>query len=503
MVNLVWANDRYRIAAELLVTRVEVVPIADTIGSSLDLALQRLLIDTKDDPGVWDDLVGSLKSLRWRMLTNPQPRSANIRVKSATEEVIAQASHLVEAVGSRDVVNQVLALCEHLLSEDPPVGPVLLESILEVGTHNCVVVASTSAVDGLSRWLYPFGVSVMSPSELVHQDHEVEQVYVVGPPRFFPSAVVTAPVSSQIAFLLPHWFRDRALPRSPVCQYAEGAFRVERKLSPVPSDLSLAMPGDSRFPEDDLLPQPNWTAQAEADHEPGGEEVMARHVLLSGDLGVYLDDGDRIRTLDPTQPPQERLINIPTVSVVPGTYLVLRKDESDLEILYNAALNKLGSQADEVIASQCRWKKALSERISQQGERRVAEELHQMGVKAYNRVAEWVIPTLDMPQRKTDFQMLLRWLGISEQPAFDLAAKLRRKRLQLGQEMRAQLEGVLSNADLNPLLRTGYLELPANAQFRGMIAARVLATAPYQEIVSRQRVRVAFDDGDSGGRWLE
>jgi len=504
MTNVAWVNRRYQLATKVLESRVEVMLIGDESGANFDLSLRGILSYSRDDPDVWEDLIHSAKALRSRLLTNPESWDSNSRVHEAIEAVLEQVRLLGKVAGSISAVDQMFQSCEQLLTKDLVVGPILVESIHDVGACNCIVVTNTSAVNDLARWLQPLGVVVLSSSELIHQDHEVEQIYVVGPPRFFPSALVTAPVSSQIAFLLPHWFQDRNIPGSSISQYAEGAFVVQLKLSSVNPVATSTVPIDESVTEDDLLPSPQWTVKAEPDRQPIGEEVLARRVLLSGGFYVYLDDGERIRTLDPVQPPQERVASIPVDSVVPGTYLILRRRESEQGILYHAALNSFGTQAAEMMESQERWKEALGERINQLGADKAAEELREMGVKAFGRVAEWTRSTLDRPQRTIDFQLLLRWLGIKEQPTFDLATRLRRKRLLLGQEMRRELETILSTMDLTPLLRNGHLELlAADPQFRDMIAARVIAISPYQEIISRQRARVLLEDSEGGGQWLE
>src|SRR4029079_19591167 len=97
-------------------------------------------------------------------------------------------------------------------------------------------------------------------------------------------------------------------------------------------------------PEDELLPQPVWGERQSSEREPTFDEVEARKVLLSGSLAVWLDDGERIRTLDPAQPSGERVTYTPVSAVREGTFLLLRQGESERGALHQAALQLLGER---------------------------------------------------------------------------------------------------------------------------------------------------------------
>jgi hypothetical protein len=183
---------------------------------------------------------------------------------------------------------------------------------------------------------------------------------------------------------------------------------------------------------------------------------------------------------------------------------MLRKSQSEQSALYGAALSSFGKTAADMVKSQEAWKQALLDQIKIHGPSQVSRALSGIGVKAASRVAEWTASNLDRPQRTADFQLLLKHLGIPEQPTLRIATRLRSKRQQLGRAMRTELEAALSTADLSPLVTGGSLEVPATShQFRGMIVTRVLAVSPHQEIVQRQQTRVLFDDVEGRGRWLE
>jgi len=106
------------------------------------------------------------------------------------------------------------------------------------------------------------------------------------------------------------------------------------------------------------------------------------------------------------------------------------------------------------------------------------------------------------PQRDTDFTLLLEWLGEPSQPAFGNAITLRRAIYKASADLRRELEAAVDQADLVALERDGVLHLDVQRPgFRGMTVARVLARAPFTEIVNRRNVRVPSADGSS--QWLD
>ena len=113
------------------------------------------------------------------------------------------------------------------------------------------------------------------------------------------SSLVTAPVTEGVSFLLPAWFGDRSVPRSAIAPYAEGAIRIEAKAFTVgdASEPEWSAPVEPED-EDAHLPQPVWGSRQSSHREPSSDEVEAHKVLLSGDLAMWLDDGDRILRTD-------------------------------------------------------------------------------------------------------------------------------------------------------------------------------------------------------------
>lgn len=496
-------NTRYDNSVRITRNGVEIVAVGDPAGACFNVAVRRLMALVREEGSTYlDDLVGAAKALRWRQITQPQPTAFNPSLQCLALEVIKHAGRLRGAIGEQSLLDELVSSASVLAETDSEVGFALLRSIDEVGADTCVVVAaSRPAATGLESWLGDYRVLVLTAGDLEREQPEREQTYVIGPPRFYRSSLVTAPVTEAVSFLLPAWFGDRSVPPSAIAPYAEGAIRVEAR---------VFLEGDATEPvvdlqgggedEDEYLPQPAW-GKRDDDRVPTSEDVEARKLLLSGNLAMWLDDGDRIRSLDPDQPVGERVTYTDVSAVRPGTYLLLRQGETERSALYHAATARL-PRGDAVDQTQVAWKHSLAERIHEVGCGRVVGQLRDAGVKTADRARAWTDPNLIRPSSDLDFERLLRWLGIPVQPTFGHATTLRKTLYRVSAEIGKQLEGAVSAADLSDLDATGHLSLDIKTEgFRGILATRVLSISPFTEVVSRHDARVPFED--RSGQWLE
>lgn len=497
-------NRRYTASSSLAAYGVEIVAAADPPGARLDAAVRRLLISLRDDgPGLGDDMVGAAKALRWRRVTQPQPRSLNPGLRASSAEVAHQVRRLRGAMADEALLDEIAEAASLVTESDSPLGELLLRSIEEVGFVECAVVAASKpAKVALEAWLGGRGVLVVTAGEVELLPPNVDQAYVVGPPRFFSASLVTAPVTSEVSFLVPAWFHDHSIPRSAIAPFAEGAIQISAR---VITEGDVGEPDSEtvdREEEDELLPRPVWGTAPPVEREPSINEVEARKVLLSGDLAMWLDDGDRIRALDPDQPVGARVLYADVSSVRVGTHLLLRRGETERKAIYQAALNLVGVRRREVHATQEVWKHRLGQRLSELGNREVARQLKAAGIKTAERARAWTQPDLIRPNSDHDFKQLIMWLGLPIQPTFGHATLLRKLVYQASADIREELETAVSAADLSVLERDGHIALEVQtAGFRGILATRVLAISPHIEIVARHDARLPFED--RSGQWLE
>ena len=501
-------NQRYATSASLVQNGVELIAVGDRAGARFNLAVRNLIAAVRaDGPGPWDNLAGVAKALRWHLITQPQPVVLNPGLEKLAAEVTRQTHRLRGALADQNLLAEIAASATALASRDREsvVGMALLQTCLEAGADTCVVIAASKPAQlGLAPWLGKHGITVMTAGELERDHQSREQAYVVGPPRFYRASLTTAPVTEEVSFVLPAWFGDQNIPCSAIASHAEGAIRIHARVftmgdAPEPEPGVFAEVEDE---EDAYLPQPVWGKQNPEDREPTSEEVRASKILLSGNLAMWLDDGERIRSLDPWQPAGERVTYTDVAAVREGTYLLLRQGKTERGALHQAALAGLGPRAKAVANTQEKWKQLLTQRLQQHGYRQVEKDLRGAGIKTADRARAWTDPNLVRPKSDRDFELLLKWLGITIQPTFGHASLFRKMLYQASAEIGRQLEAAVSAADLTELENTGHISLDVRAEgLRGILATRVLAVSPFMQIISRHVARVPYED--PGGQWLE
>ena len=496
-------GDRYEAARCISQGTAELHAVADEAGARLDLAVQRLGYHVRgEDPEIWQDLLSAARAMRWRLVTNPAPPAYRAPDGELLEALTNTCGHMGRTVDeqTRLLLADLTDRASQAHTASRPTGTALLEALADLDFRSCVVFAASGrAQAALKDWFVSLRISVPVLAASSRQPQVVEQAYAVGPPSFFGAPVLTAPKARAIAYVLPSWVRERTLPESPLAAYAEGAINPRLKIFQVGREPVLDPPPPARG--DQLAPAPTWPPPTA--RPPRADEVMARKVLLSAGLAIWLDqEGEHIRSLHPARATGRRIELTDVPAIVPGSYLVLREGQTQSTMLYERALTLLAKHGREASDSQQRWKRALQNRIDQLGATEVARQLARAGVKCADRAHAWAQPTVVRPQVDQDFKLLLAWLGFPEKPHYALAAQLRSARQRALHEIREALEAAVSCADLATLEREGFLrlELPDRG-FRGMIATRVLAICPYTEPVRRTHVRQPFEDRRGG--WLE
>lgn len=482
----------------------EVVVVGDAVAERFDQSVRSLFgLIQRDGPEVWEQLARPAKALRWRLATDPAPVYGNQYLKSAVEAIDLSVSRLRSAVTDNDLLDEVAESAGALLRHESPIGRVLLDSVLEAGTPSCVVVAaSVRSREAMRSWLEPLGAVVVTHRELdAHGGKDI--AYFVGPPRFFQPGAVTSPHTSEISFIMPGWFSDRRIPRSPFSEYAEGALNVESKVVIVGASGLQGAESSVDMSEEELLPQPEWTGAHSPRDLSVEEQIDARKLLLSGEQALWLDeDGERIRSLDPTQPLGERVTYVDVSAVTPGVYLLLRDGASEQEALRARALDRLGGRAVSVSETQHRWKLSLSAQLAARGIRECERDLALLGVRSTRQLRSWTSAHVIRPQSDNDFNVLLGWLGLPIDETVRNATALRHEVYRAAAELRDRLEDAADALSLEELERTGHLRLKLDDPgFSGMFVSRVLAVSPASEVVSRYDIRVPF--ADEGARWLE
>jgi len=508
MIDLGNLNALYTAAASVARNGVvELVSIDDPDGARFNACLQRLSIVVREgDPEHWNDLLMIARQLRWRRVTEPYPAQYNQGREQLVTELttLAERRKFLAAEETRRILDELSdAAAVTGRTDGHPMGQLLLQSIEEVGCLECAaILVSARAAEGARYWFHELGVNVAIADRHGLEGLTVrDQAYFIGTPRLFGCSALTAPRAYSLTYIFPSWVWDQDLPQSEFSQVASGGIRPRAKRYHV----GARAPALRRCnpPEDQLVPGPLWARPSNACGSAGDDEVIARRVLLAGGRAMWLDqDGGWIRTLDPLQPVGERVHMHDEQAISPGMFLVLREGETESDVLYTRALDLLGSATDTVATSQGEWKDALRSRLRALGRRPVIQQLSKSGVHAARRAPFWTARTVVRPQSDADFVLLLEWLGLPPRSYVEHANRLRKARSQAAADVREALEAALDRAELGRLQREGHIRLQLTLDgFAAIIAARVLAVSPFEELVPRHTVRIPVQDRSA--RWLE
>lgn len=497
-------NDRYYAQKSLIKNGVEMVLVGDPIGEKLDRSVRALSKTVRErELGALEELESAAKALLWRQITRPQPLSHNVELTDICSFVHDQSLLFSNMIEDQTVLTDLAECAADIPLVDPPLGTILLESCQEVGCGNAIILAAShSAARGLRSWLEPRGLSVLTQGELTRLNTPREITYAVGPPKFFYPSLITSPVNKEVSFLFPSWFKDRTIPSSRISEYFEGRIDIGSKVFLVNNDSRSEPSTVVQPPElENYFPQPVWNTGV-APNEKTSDSVSARKVHLSGNYSIWLDDGERIRTINIHNAEGERVSYTNVKSVRRGTYLLLRQGVSEYGSLYNTALDALGSRANQIEYTQSAWKDKLSKRIDEYGANHVIRSLSSVGVSSPNRATAWVDKNLICPRRSRDLLLLLSWLDIPKEPSFSNAIEFRRQTYNSRWDVLKKLESTISQTDMNLLDNRGFLQLESEIDgFKGILATRVLAVSPGYQVVSKNDLRVPFVDRSA--KWLE
>ncbi|MGA3539032.1 hypothetical protein ACK8GE_07025 [Micromonosporaceae bacterium DT194] len=487
-------DGRYRRSALLARHGVEVVAVDDPLGTRFDAAVRRLMMLVRDDDSqMWDGITNTAKALRWHLAVQPQAIAYNPAVREMAELVVVRAEMLRAAASSEmeETLQALVDAAKAVTKGDPALGKELVDAFRELGDLKvAIVAANTSAAAGMAAWLSAYMPAIRTAQQLVRDGDVHEHAYAIGPPRWFPLSLTTAPMTEGLSFYLPSWYRDRAIPTSALTDVAEYKVKVGAR-EHIIGDLSLSTPLQEKSqPEEDLAPA--WVGKS-VGHAPtvhSADKVWARRLVLSGGYTLLLDEGEWIRGLVPSSRGDDRVIQIDVEAVRPGSYLLLRMGATERQTLYDAAVRLTGMRAEEVTASQARWKAALQERFERFGSARVLRQLEVMGIERLHRVRAWIEPALIRPRSDDEFKRLLEWLKVPVAESYLLANLLAKARTRASDNVTRQLHEAVAHADMSLLERDGHLEFSAYGDgFRGWLATLVLDISPNLEIAERADVR--------------
>ncbi len=347
------------------------------------------------------------------------------------------------------------------------------------------------------------GVEVLAPAS-VRGSRCLHQLVVVGPPRWFPEDIFSAPRALRIDVVNYSWFRDRweahqlfeksLLPKQPKAETTTAVHEDEE-----------AGEGDVLGPED-MIPVANLAqAVAQLGHggtDEGGEDaVEAQGYYLAGGMAVFLETDEKasVLSLDLNEDDQHRVKRVKVGDVEPGTYILLRTAGGG-DYIVPVADEIMGDRSSEARTYQRTWKAKLRAVVEQRGLANTCRLLAAEGCqRAYEQnVKNWMWARNIHTETRADFQTIMRITGL-EAAADEYWRQMEfitHAHMKAGMLIRRRLFKELARADLRKLERYGRLDiaLPGTSAV-SLTAFRIEGVAASVEMVPLHHLYLPFGTG--------
>ena len=310
---------------------------------------------------------------------------------------------------------------------------------------------------------------VLIPAQL-NQHECFGQLIVLGPARWFPDYVFTAPRAARIDIMQYGWIRDTWKPApsfiSAAPQTAQGPVFPTNHGLPATIDAESA------------LPTINWSAivqHAKATAEHDHDEREARLLLLEGGGAVFLEKDEQasIRIIDLAggdKPVKRAHSN----ELVPGMFVLLRTSGGG-DYIVPIADRILGPQAESARAKQRQWKELLRKIVRKEGAIAAVEKLRLYGSRIANEtnLRNWMLDRSIKTAAYEDFAAIMTLIGAAKDAhtCWDTMGLIDRAHRKAGFHIGRLLLRQIRAADLTELQDHGTFEFTIPNEDGGSITA--------------------------------
>jgi hypothetical protein len=436
----------------------------------------------------WRPVVARLRRIRWELATVPLP------LAHPAFGIADGVAFLAERLRDCDRVfpdyasaaYDTIVLLEELgRSGEDPLGDAVRALRLPPEASVLVLRDQLHVLPVEQALAGPARIAVATPTQLARAPLVYGDGAVIGPASWFPREVFAAPKALRIEVIQFAWLRDPAVTTG---LFAGGEMGPGGEGSLL-ADYSGRGKQGTNLGSADLIPITDWAAIASrtGGAAPAGEEradtVEAYLLLLASGEAVYLEAEEGSRAYVVELGTVKELQMVPTRSIVPGMYVVVRVGgEGDYIPAIADAL--LGERAPLLRGAQQRWKERLRQQVASDGTRAVLSRLVSAGAPRASRanLRRWASPTSIRTEDYADFDALMKVVGLegeskalwSDMDLIDQA------HLKAGQSVRKLLVREILNGDTGELETSGWQDYDvAEIEGEGALrVARVEASAP-------------------------
>jgi len=396
----------------------------------------------------------------------------------------------------------VLSLLSKLI--DHPEDP-LLDKLLELTNveHNTAWVIKESRlivhVEELVANHQLSQVSVVHPNQL--RDLTCyDQLITIGPSRWFPESVFTAPRASQIEILIFDWIKDRWKPQN-VFSGPHKSYGSSTKVHINVEERETDSHWDNISPEELLIiidKASALTSTMNRESEDEFENVVAMCLFLENDWVVFIDssEGAKALVIDPDEDADNRISRIFAREIKPGMFILVRIGDGG-DYIVSVANKIMGSQAHNSRQCQKRWKELLRNYVRRNGLLESSIDLLDLGSNVANEtnVRNWMSPRSICTQKYNDFLAIMKLVGLENNANeyWNIMRRINRAHHKAGFEIRNLLLEQVKDLDIEILQKNGKMDFKLSSDDEGGLTAfRVESVLPEAIEVSYSRIGQPF-----------
>lgn len=306
-----------------------------------------------------------------------------------------------------------------------------------------------------------WGVDVASPSYL-KSDVSYENMFIIGPTRWFPSFVFSAPRANNIRLLKFTWISDswkhQMVFTNPLKQKPSKFMQSTIEESPDTSELDA----DSLLPPAFNFKFAQNQAVAAGSGHNDVDYIQARLFLLEDDWVVPLSAEDDASVLvinlaDPNLP----VTKMKVAEIEPGIFILIRTTGGG-DFIIPVADQIMGTLSNEARKCQREWKSLLRDKIVENGYDWAIKQLKTYGSPRanYMNIRNWMFDRSIKTEFREDFHAIMKLIGLEDdsESIWNMMSMIDRAHRQAGRRIRRMLIDKVKNSDFRVLKKSGKID---------------------------------------------
>jgi len=349
-------------------------------------------------------------------------------------------------------------------------------------------------------------VSVVCPSQL-NSGHCYPQMIIMGPSRWYPDSVFSAPRANRLDVVRFAWISDRWQPSNaflgsilPSIRHDSPEAGMTREL---PSSDEFWLVPDGLLPAVNLMRALSAFESSSVESSCAGDDLVdARGYHLAGGMAVFLETEEKasVLTIDPNEDDRRRVKRVPIGDIEPGIYILLRTSGSG-DYVVPIADRIMGSAAKRARERQRYWKDKLRALASHRGLLETSILLLDHGSQVANEqnLRNWMSYRTIRTQDKRDFIAIMRATGLEAETdlLWQEMGGIHTAHMRAGMEIRRLLLKQAAGTNLSELERAGQIEFALEGSDTGSLTAfRVEEASNETALIPSHLLGRPFDAGE-------